>query len=272
MATDPLTRRALLSVLSAPFFASFAHCTSPRPDTLYAQSLQATLATWPLELLVYDIAQSQTLASTFPSSPIPVGSLLKPFLALAYLNTPHPAVKTICRGHPDQCWTAHGALTLPEALAQSCNAYFLALARTLQRSEITLPAAPPPNPTPEDLIGLTPRWLLTPETLVRAYAQLLASPTTPAQILAGMSASALTGTASRIGPHPGGVLAKTGTAPCIPAPNQPCRVSSDGLVLAAVPAHSPSLLLLVRRRATTGALTAAAANPILTKLKALHAY
>jgi cell division protein FtsI/penicillin-binding protein 2 len=272
MATEPLTRRAFLSVLSASFFASFAHCTSPRPDTLYAQSLQATLATSHLELLVYDIAQSQTLASTFLSAPIPVGSLLKPFLALAYLNTPHPAVKTICHGHADQCWTAHGALTLPQAIAQSCNAYFLALARTLQPSEITLPAAPPPNPAPEDLIGLTPRWLLTPETLVRAYAQLLASPTTPAQILTGMSASALTGTASRIGRHPGGVLAKTGTAPCIPAPNQPCRVSSDGLVLAAVPAKSPTVLLLARRRATTGALTAAAANPILTQLKALHAY
>jgi cell division protein FtsI/penicillin-binding protein 2 len=272
MATDPLTRRGLLRVLCGCSLASFAHCTSPRPDTLYAQSLQATLATSHLELLVYDIAQSQTLASTFLSAPIPVGSLLKPFLALAYLNTPHPAVKTICHGHADQCWTAHGALTLPQAIAQSCNAYFLALARTLQPSEITLPAAPPPNPAPEDLIGLTPRWLLTPETLVRAYAQLLASPTTPAQILTGMSASALTGTASRIGRHPGGVLAKTGTAPCIPAPNQPCRVSSDGLVLAAVPAKSPTVLLLARRRATTGALTAAAANPILTQLKALHAY
>jgi cell division protein FtsI/penicillin-binding protein 2 len=225
-----------------------------------------------MELLIHDLRQNQTLASTFPTAPIPVGSLFKPFLALAYLNTPHPAVKTICHGHPDQCWTAHGTLMLPQAIAQSCNAYFLALARTLQPSEITLPAAPPPNPTPEDLIGLTPRWLLTPETLVRAYAQLLASSITARQILTGMAEAAISGTASRIGQHPGSVLAKTGTAPCIPAPNQPCRVSSDGLVLAAVPAHSPSLLLLARRRATTGALTAAAANPILTQLKALHAY
>jgi cell division protein FtsI/penicillin-binding protein 2 len=272
MAIDSLTRRGLLRVLCGCSFASFAHCTSPRPDTLYAQSLQATLARHSdLELIVYDLRQSQTLASTFPTVPIPVGSLFKPFLALAYLNTPHPTVHTICHGHPDLCWTAHGTLTLPEALAQSCNAYFLAVARTLNPAEITLPA-PPPNPTPEDLIGLTPRWLLTPETVVRAYAQLLTSPTPSAQILTGMASAALTGTASRIGQHAGGVLAKTGTAPCIPAPNQPCRVSGDGLVLAAVPAQSPTLLLLVRRQASTGALTAAAANPILTQLKALHAY
>jgi hypothetical protein len=87
-----------------------------------------------------------------------------------------------------------------------------------------------------------------------------------------MTQAATTGTASRIGQHPGGVLAKTGTAPCIPTPSQPCKATGDGLVLAAVPAQSPTLLLLVRRRATTGALTAAAANPILTQLKTLHAY
>jgi hypothetical protein len=268
----PITRRTFLSVLRGVFFASFAHCPPTLAQTLYTQSLQSHLAlTHPtLELLVQDLIHHQTLASTFPPIPIPVDSLLKPFLALAYLTSPHPPNHIVCRGHEDLCWKAHGTLTLPEALAQSCNAYFLALARTLRPDEILLPTPPPPNPTPADLIGLTPRWLLPPATLVSAYAQLLAS--APSAILAGMAQAARTGTASHLGQHPGGALAKTGTSPCIPTSTQPCKASGDGLVLAAVPAQFPTLLLLVRRRATTGALAAAAASPILTQLKTLHAY
>jgi cell division protein FtsI/penicillin-binding protein 2 len=262
------------SLMSLAFF--FALSVTAQ-STLYSQSLQAKLtrANPYIEFLILDLRTHQTLANTFtaPEAPIPAGSLLKPFLAHAYLTHPHPELKAVCHGHPDRCWRAggHGTLTLPQALAQSCNAYFLALARTLSPDEITLPTAPPPNATPEDLIGLTPRWPIAPTTLASAYAHLLTSPSTPPEILEGMRLAATEGTATRTGSHPGGVLAKTGTAPCIPDPT-PCKASGDGLVLAAVPALHPTLLLLVRRRATTGATTAITAGSILTQLEALHAY
>ena len=253
--------------------------------TLYAQSLQTALTRQNphLEFLLYDLRTQTPLVNTFPNpaQPIPPGSLVKPFLALAYAPA-HPTFPTItCHGHagpaPDQCWSVagHGPLTLPGAIAQSCNAYFLALARTLTSSAIPFLPAPPPNPTPETLIGLTPAWLISPTDLIHAYASLLASPPSPTRtaILLGMTASAKSGTANRIGPHPGGVLAKTGTAPCRSSePDLPCKATGDGLILAAVPATNPSLLLLVRRRATTGAMTAPAASRILTQLEALHAY
>jgi cell division protein FtsI/penicillin-binding protein 2 len=255
----------------------FSQAAMPQ-QTLYTQSLQTILTrTNPrLDFLILDANTHQILANTFPnpSNPIPVGSLTKPFLALAFLtHQPRPALNVVCHGHPDRCWRAvgHGRLTLPEALAQSCNAYFLALARTLPLDEIILPTPPPPSATPEDLIGLTAAWPISPLALATAYAQLLTSPSTPSPVFEGMSLAASKGTASAIGQHPGGVLAKTGTAPCIPTP-QRCLAANDGLVLAAVPAQHPTLILLVRRRATTGAITAQSAAHILTQLEALHAY
>ncbi len=269
--------RAFLRVFRGLLLATFAHCLClclplEAQQTLNSQSLQTQLARPNLELLVLDLRTHQVVANTFPPAPIPPGSLLKPFLALAYLQRPqHPELHAVCHGHSDRCWRVggHGTLTLPQALAQSCNAYFLALARTLTPDEITLPTPPPANASPETLIGLNPAWLIPPTTLAEAYAQLLTSPTTPPAILEGMRLAASEGTATAVGPHPGGVLAKTGTAPCI---TRPCKASGDGLFLAAVPAVHPTLLLLVRRRGTTGATTAQSAGPILTQLKALHAY
>jgi cell division protein FtsI/penicillin-binding protein 2 len=266
-----ISRRQLLRLCAlAPLLR-----TAAGESSLYAQSLQAALARLNpgVELLLYDAPRSLVLASTFadPALPIPVGSLLKPFLAFAYLSRAHhPELGTLCHGRQDLCWKpgGHGVLNLPDALAQSCNAYFLALAAALSPDEITLPTRPPADATAADLIGLHPRWLLPPETLVAAYARLLPQTTWP--ILDGMRRSATEGTAQRIGNHPGGVLAKTGTATCIPMPT-PCQASSDGLVFAAVPAQNPSLLLLVRRRATTGATTALTAGLILNQLERLHA-
>jgi cell division protein FtsI/penicillin-binding protein 2 len=262
------TPALLLVLLSNPAVAQ---------QSLYAQSIQTALAarTPGLEILLLDLRTHETLANTFhsPATPIPAGSLLKPFLALAYAHShtaPPPAV--VCHGHPDRCWKdgGHGAITLTEAVAQSCNAFFLALARDVKPADIPYLPPPPQNPAPETLIGLTPDWRISPEALVQAYAALLAAPPSPTQtsIREGMAQSARHGTANRIGPHPGGVLAKTGTAPCV---DLPCKASGDGLVIAAVPAAHPTLLLLVRKRATTGAMTALAAGPILTQLESLHA-
>jgi cell division protein FtsI/penicillin-binding protein 2 len=269
-----MTRRELCVTLAT---VAFRLSPSPAPaQSLYAQSIHtALLRIAPsLEFLVLDLRTHDTLALTFahPATPIPVGSLLKPFLAMAYAKShPVPAPVIVCHGHADRCWKpeGHGPMTLTNAIAQSCNAYFLALARDIDIANIPyLP--PPPNASPETLIGLNPDWPIAPERLANGYVQLLSAPAsqTQAAILAGMRGSATHGTASRIGPHPGGVLAKTGTAPCI---DQPCKASGDGLVIAAVPAANPAILLLVRKRGTTGAMTAAAANPLLTQLEQLHA-
>lgn len=244
---------------------------NPPQQSLFAQSIQSALipTTPNLEILVLDLRTHETLADTFahPQTPIPIGSLAKPFLAAAYLKS-HPATPTIvCHGHPDRCWkpAGHGPLTLTAAIAQSCNAYFLSLARDIPPADIPyLP--PPPNASPETLVGLNPAWRISPEAVANAYAELLAN--APPPIVSGMRDSARLGTANRIGRHAGGVLAKTGTAPCV---DLPCKATGDGLVIAAVPAPHPTLLLLVRKRATTGAMTAAAANAILTQLQSLHA-
>jgi hypothetical protein len=267
-----ITRRQSLRVLSGSLFANFAIRSFPAAwaQTLYQQSLEATLTQRNphLEFVILDLKTNQTLVNTFGNTPIPPGSLLKPFLALAYLTNPRPTpFHVVCRGHADLCWKPHGTLTLPEAIAQSCNAYFLALARTLQPDSISLPGTPPPNPTPADLIGLTPRWTIPPQTLARAYAQLVAALTTPRAILEGMRFCAQHGTAAAISRAIGPALAKTGTAPC-----EGCKISGDGLVLAAVPATNPTLLALIRRRATNGATAALDAARLLTQLKALHAY
>jgi cell division protein FtsI/penicillin-binding protein 2 len=267
-----MNRRDLCLLGLATFAARLR--SSPEPS-LFAQSLQAELSSINAELLVLDARAQQILANTFadPLRPMPVGSLLKPFLAFAYLTRPHATLRVVCRGHVDRCWSlqGHGALTLQQALAQSCNAYFLALAQTLRMDEIGVPTPPPRTATAEDLIGLTAAWPVAPYTLARTYALLLCSPATPPEILEGMRLAATEGTALRIGVHPGGVLAKTGTAPCV-ADSAPCKATGDGLVLAAVPADSPKLVLLVRRRATTGAVTAATAGRVLTELKEAHAY
>ena len=245
-------------------------------QTLYSQSLQTALTAQNpnLEFLLLDLRTHETLANTFAARPIPVGSLLKPFIALGYASAHADSFPTIvCHGHPDRCWkpAGHGAITLKEAIAQSCNAYFLSLAANLTPAGVaSIPYLPaPPNDAPETLIGLNPAWQIAPSTLAEAYASLLAAPSpTQAAILAGMRGSATHGTSVRIGHHPGGVLAKTGTAPCIDAH---CLATGDGLVVAAFPANLPTLLLLVRKRATNGATTAASASRILTQLEALHA-
>lgn len=241
--------------------------------SLYAQSIQSALTptTRNLEILVLDLRTHETLANTFahPQTPIPIGSLVKPFLAAAYLKTHSSAPTIVCHGHADRCWkpAGHGSVTLTQAIAQSCNAYFLALARDIPPADIPYLPPPPANALPETFLGLTSDWRISPEALANAYADMLSSsPDRP--ILEGMRDSARIGTASRIGAHPGGVLTKTGTAPCI---DKPCKANGDGLVIAAVPAAHPTLLLLVRKRATTGAMTAAAANAILTQLESLHA-
>jgi cell division protein FtsI/penicillin-binding protein 2 len=180
-------------------------------------------------------------------------------------------------------------MTLERGLAESCNAYFLALARVVAGSPegmqaITRISGRYGLPSPfestgnaiaaPDLIGLTPTWRVSPSALVRAYAVLLTEPLTPVttRLRNGMRmAAAARGTASHVSIHAGGVLAKTGTAPCVASADEACIASGDGGVIVAFPAEEPTQLLLVRERATTGAEAAATAGAMLSLLEKSNA-
>ena len=288
----------LFSVSSAP-----AQPQQPSP-TLYSQATAALLdRVFPspqVEYLLLDLRSGETLAMRWshPERAVPVGSLLKPFIALAYGQLHSTANSSgsvqrfpvvYCRGKSDGCWRTggHGSLGLERALADSCNAYFLNLAADLTASrqgivvldkvsaDYGLPAPPEPA-SPPMLIGVTPQWRIAPETLARAFERLATQTHSEvaSRLLAGMRLAASPGgTAGKIGEHPGGVLAKTGTAPCLsdPESNSPrCLANGDGLAVLIAPAEHPRLLLLVRQRAITGALAAQLAGQMLTQLEDAH--
>jgi hypothetical protein len=264
------------------------------PD-LYAQATQAMLdRSFPspqVEYVLLDAQTRQTIARRWehPEAPVPVGSLFKPFVALAYGRMENSARKfptVVCHGKSDGCWRTggHGSMTLAPALAESCNAYFLALARevaagggnALERvsTQYGLPL-PPAQKTAAMLIGVTPEWRIPPVALAGAYAALLrpSSDATEREVVgllrAGMRAAALPrGTAAKVGSHPGGALAKTGTAPCVAGSGgERCVANGDGLVVVMAPAENPRWVLLVRQRGTTGAHTAETAGKMLASLE-----
>ncbi len=221
-----------------------------------------------VEYLLLDFQSREILAERWPHDEMPIapGSLLKPFIALAYAQTRErnaplqsqpPAAPVsfphiVCHGKADGCWRAggHGLVGLEQALAVSCNAYFFVLARetTAHRDALRhvsatygLPA-PPPNPTASMLIGVTPEWRIPPLTLARAYASLIGSSgmqqdmdlvgidrQVTARLREGMREAASSGgTAAKAGGHTGGVLAKTGTASCVREPvASPARSGND---------------------------------------------
>jgi cell division protein FtsI/penicillin-binding protein 2 len=210
--------------------------------------------------LVVDIRTRQVLKQDWPDAetPIPVGSLVKPFTALA-TNGPFPEL--ICNGKIDRCWLAkgHGRIGFRDALANSCNAYFLGLARDVDTHSLAVVAAkfgiPPPDlETPEARIGLGRDWRISPLALARAYCELTSRAAEPrvAEVLAGMRLSSESGTASAIGR---GALAKTGTAPCVAKRKH----KGDGFTIVLAPADAPRIAVLVRVHGVPGAEAAKSA-------------
>jgi hypothetical protein len=278
--TRSLVGAALLVAVLTPTDAQRAAPAALIPSTsLDAQPTQSALTErWPaatnprLSWFVLDLPTGQVLSrqGLDPDLPIPVGSLTKPFLALAYARTHTTFPHLPCKGSADRCWLpqGHGTLDLQAALAHSCNAYFLALARQTDPAALasvvellSLPA-PPPDASPETLIGLNPDWQIAPATLAHAYARLLTQPDA-AIIREGLRQSASTGTASAL--HLQDALAKTGTAPCH---HRGCIASADGLVLVITPAATPRTLLLLRQQGSTGAATSTLAAQMLPLLLA----
>lgn len=191
--------------------------------------------------------------------PAPLGSLVKPFTALAFGEShDFQFPDFICLGEAAHCWLpqGHGRLGITAAIAHSCNAYLLelardvsaeSLARVTERFGIRAPGAADPG----TLIGLGTGWQIKPLAMARAYSELVARTFDPgvAIILAGMALSGRSGTGRGVG---GGAFVKTGTAPC----SHESRGVGDGYTIALYPAPRPRYNLLVQVHGVPGARAA----------------
>jgi cell division protein FtsI/penicillin-binding protein 2 len=264
-------------------FLLIAACPAPAQQSaepqLFSQSAQAVLdRNFPspdLSYLLLD-GSGKLLAERWADpAPVSPGSLVKPFLAIAYGEQHEGRFPTVrCRGTESRCWLprGHGNLGLEEAIAQSCNAYFLELAagldhrhaaQTLARYGLT---APPMAASAESLAGLGSAWKEPPMGWARAYLQLVNEQQSPVQsrIVKGMLDSAERGTAHAVDAALGrnAALAKTGTAACSHTP----RGAADGFTVILYPAAQPRLLLLVRVHGVTGAESAKVAGAMIRSL------
>jgi cell division protein FtsI/penicillin-binding protein 2 len=197
------------------------------------------------------------------ASPIPPGSLLKPFAAAAYANGHgfrYPTAK--CSG--EGCWlpAGHGKLDIADALAQSCNVYFRALARDVTPEAIAeiairfgLPA-PPREAVTDSYWGLGDDWRIGPDRLLHAYSELVRRRAEPglAPVLEGLRRAAAEGTAKGVGLP---ALAKTGTSPCVHGGS-----NGDGYVCALYPADKPRYTVLLQLHGRTGREAARAAGVV----------
>ncbi len=231
--------------------------------------LTLVLVSADINYIVVDVRTRQIVKQDWPDAdrPIPAGSLVKPFTALASSG---PFPEFVCHGAVDRCWLAkgHGPMRFRDALANSCNAYFLQLARNVDANSLMVVAAkfgisPPDVDTPEARIGLGRVelgnvWEISPLALARAYCELTARSAEPrvAEILAGLKQAAESGTASAIGR---GSLAKTGTAPCVAKRKH----VGDGFTIVLEPAEAPRIAILVRVHGVPGAEAAKSAALIL---------
>jgi cell division protein FtsI/penicillin-binding protein 2 len=183
------------------------------------------------------------------SRPIGFGSLLKPFLVLAFSATHATFPTVVCRGARDRCWLArgHGEQGVVSALANSCNCYFLHLARLIDRAALDAVCLryglmrPARSVDGDALIGLGSGWQNRPLDVAQAFSQV-----TDQMVLHGMAQCAVSGTAKNLHLP---CYAKTGTAPCSHTP----RAMGDGFVVVAYPLEQPRRVLLLEQHGTTGA-------------------
>jgi hypothetical protein len=256
--------------------------SSPPVKSLFSQSavlvLEREFPSSDISYLLLDARSGTLLSSRWddPAKPIPLGSLVKPFTALAYAETHENQLPShVCRGEASGCWQVrpHGKLNLISAISVSCNSYFRALAENLTGEQL-IPVAnrfglDPPDPTLSGpgLMGLGDGWPVAPLKMARAYLELYHRRDQPVvrEILAGMEQSARNGTGKGVGDalKHADALVKTGTAPCTHAHAAP----GDGFVIAMVPANQPELLLLVRVHSVPGATASITAGRMLRRLE-----
>jgi cell division protein FtsI/penicillin-binding protein 2 len=251
-------------------------------SSLFTQSAAETLnRDFPgrdISFLLLDARTGRVLTSRWEriDSPIPLGSLVKPFTALAYgeqHDFHYPA--HICRGTATGCWLprGHGEIGLTSAIAYSCNSYFRMLTANLIAADVAPIAArfgiepPHRDATGPALAGIGSNWRISPPLMARAYLELLHRAGQPGvrEILAGMAQSAEHGTGAAVDralPFPD-ALVKTGTAPCTHSPRAP----GDGFAMVFTPADRPQILLMVRVHGVPGAQAAQAAGQMLRQIE-----
>jgi cell division protein FtsI/penicillin-binding protein 2 len=248
-----------LVLLSAVFAESIS-------DATMARALDRELNAENAAYILIGVRDGRIVASNWsdPDRAVPMGSLVKPFTALAYAER-HGFRFPIftCAGERDRCWfpQGHGQLGLEDAIAHSCNSWFQQLAdrtdaadvvRVLSRFGVHTPSA---DVAAETLIGRGDAWKFSPLEMVRAYCELAsrASDNAIKPMLRGMALSARSGTASELHAP---AMAKTGTAPCSHA----MRNGTDGFVVVLYPSEQPKCALLIRMHGKTGAQTARTAG------------
>jgi hypothetical protein len=256
--------------------------SDPPGDSLFAQSAKRILSRdFPdsdISFLLLDAATGQVLASRWDNAdvPIPLGSLVKPFTALAYgerYDYRYP--KHVCRGTATGCWLprGHGEVDLTSAIAYSCNSYFRMLTAKMTATDVSVVAArfglepPGAKSTGVALFGLGDGWLISPLSMAHAYLELVRRRDHPGvrQILAGMQQSAKEGTGAEVDrtlrfPD---ALVKTGTARCTHGKSG----QGDGFIIVVAPSDNPQFLLMVRVRGVPGAQAAKTAGQMLRRLQ-----
>ena len=284
----PLARLAISSFLilvllpCVPGHTTAQSNSATPPRTLFSQSamqvLEREFSGNSVSYLLLDANSGTLLASRWENSdkPIPLGSLVKPFTALAYAGAHdfrYPLYE--CKGQASGCWQVrpHGKLDIVSAISVSCNSYFRSLAESVT-SEQLLPVtrtfdleSPETNFTGPSLIGIGERWKISPVRMARAYLELFRRREQPGvrEILAGMLQSAKRGTGAAVGramKH-SEAFVKTGTAPCTHTPHAP----GDGFVVALVPAQAPEILLMVRVHGVPGAKAAETVGRMLSRME-----
>ncbi len=279
---------ALLSFLpsssraGAPAVRLEDNLTNSSVTSLFAQSaaeaLERDFPSGDISFLLLDVSTGNVLAARWdhPDTAIPMGSLFKPFAALAYGERhafQYPV--HICRGAATGCWLprGHGRMNISSAIAQSCNSYFRMLTADMGSTDVAPTATrfgldpPPRTAAGAQLAGLGDNWRTSPLRMARAYIQLARDRDQPAigQILDGMADSARYGTAAAVHrTFPSrDALAKTGTAACTHVHRSP----GDGFVVLLSPADHPQLLLLVRVHGVPGSHAAQTAAEMLRRIE-----
>jgi len=244
----------------------------PQRD-LHSQATAALLETkFPnpdISFLALD-GSGKVVAQRWPDSErqVPIGSLIKPYLALAYGRTHQAYPEYVCVGKKT-CWLnrGHGKVDIRKAIEFSCNSYFHQLVAGAQPgfAQDTLKAFGLHDTSQNDISILESR--APPLALARAYLELAQDRQEPAaqEVLRGMSLSAQHGTANAAGAELGWMspLAKTGTAEC----THPKKAPGDGFAVVIAPSDHPHIVLLVRLHGRPGSMAAAVAGQMIAAIE-----